>query len=102
MAKTLMLRPDDEGANLVDWCKGATYEATATRALLEAARRYKRQAEREANLRGVATKRKERYQARREKVREAGYSLMRLSDMMAQEVRDWGTEDNRQITIGRT
>ena len=94
MAKTLTLRlTDADQVDLVEWVKRATWESTASKAIFEGLRRLRDQEEREADLVQARVKRKDRYEVRRSEVREAGYRLMRLSDLMAQEVQDWDRED---------
>lgn len=99
MAKTLTLRLSDGDAELIEWLKDSMLINTASRALLEAAARYRAQAAREKELREEIAHRKERMRARRVEVSDLGNQVMRLGSLMASEARTWDAADNGQQSI---
>ncbi|MCY4019268.1 MAG: hypothetical protein OXG39_07655 [Chloroflexi bacterium] len=101
MAKTLTLRLSEADAELIETLKDLTYQGTASKALLEAARRYIAQAEREDAFGRELDRRAERYETRRAELREQSYALMRLSDLMRRDVEDWRDTDGMAQRLSR-
>ena len=89
MAKTLTIRLSDRDADLVEWAKEATWQNTASKAMLEGLRRYREQYEagREAEL-------CEALAARRDGLRSFARRVIRLAGVMSEQARLWEADDN--------
>lgn len=96
MAKTLTIRLDRAGSELVEWAKEATMQNTASKAVLESLARYRRQEEREAALRAEAESRRERFEDYASEIRNTGQRLKRLEEAMREEAMQWRREDSGQ------
>lgn len=87
--RTITLRLSAADADLIEACKCLTGHATASRAVLEAARRYRDQHQREAGLRAELDRRRERYDARAAELQESSRTLARLASLIREEARTW-------------
>ena len=99
MAKTLTIRLDRAGSELIEWTKDATYQSTASKAVMEGLRRYRQQAEREAAMRADAAQRRERYADREQEIINTSRGLLRLAQNMRHDVNTWTSEDSGQHKI---
>ena len=91
--RTLTLRLKENDADLVEWAKDATYERTASKAVIECVKRYKNQAEREAQQKAEQVRRRKRLESRTGQIDEVGIQLSRILAAMARDNREMRAQD---------